>query len=176
MQSDPLGNFVRRTTLDTLAAMLGLANTEPLRRIILAIGVLMRPILGQGTVSIEKDLVLPLPADDRYRNLVAGLWLYLVTAFLRRTTVEMQVVIERGSERPRLVLGFNGTSPITLLEGLAPETTIGRNIMLIDPEWIDAQAELDNDYGVAKLSAYLGQPAITLELAINTFREVFLGE
>lgn len=176
MQTDPLGNFVRRTTLDTLAAMLGLANAEPLRRIVLAIGVLMRPILGQRTVTIEKDLVLPLPADDRYRNLVAGLWLYLVTAFLRRTTVEMQVIIERRNERPRLVLGFNGASPTTLLEGLAPETTVGRNIVLVDPEWIDAHAELTNDYGVAKLAAYLAQPAITLELAINTFREVFLGE
>src|SRR5574343_1287898 len=95
VQTDPLGNFVRRNTLDTLADMIGSPNSEAVRRIILAIGLLMRPILGQGTVSVEKDIVLPLPAEERTRNLVAGLWLYLVTAFLRKTTVELQVMIER---------------------------------------------------------------------------------
>lgn len=176
IQLDPLGNFVRRTTLNGLATMLAMNGSEPLRRIILAIGLLMRPVLGQGAVNIEKDLVLPLPREERYRNLVAGLWLYLVSAFLRRTAVEMQVIIERTADSPRLVLGFNGASSATLLEALAPETTSGRNILLFDPEWIEEQAEIANDYGVAKLSAYLAQPAISLELAINTFREVFLGE
>lgn len=176
IQSDPLGNFVRRTSLDTLAAMLGWQSSAPLRRIILAIGLLMRPILGQGAVAIDKDIVLPLPADERYRNLVAGLWLYLVSAFLRKTTVELQLIIERRAASPHLVLGFNGASPSTLLAALSPETSASRVIALVDPEWIDDQSELTNDYGVAKLSAYLAQPAITLELAINTFREVFLGE
>jgi type VI secretion system protein ImpM len=176
IEADPLGNFVRRTTLDALADMLALASSEPIRRIILAIGILMRPVLGQGTPSIEKDLVLPLPTDERHRNLVAGLWLYLVSAFLRRTTVEMQVIIERTAEMPRLVLGFNGAASATLLEAMAPEATSGRSIALIDPEWIDEQSAISSDYGIAKLSAYLAQPAISLELAISTFREVFLGE
>lgn len=176
LQSDPLGNFVRRTTLDNLASMLELPGSQPVRRIILAIGLLMRPVLGQGSVSIDKDLVLPLPADERNRNLVAGLWLYLVSAFLRRSSVELQLVIERKANRPRLVLGFNGASPMTLLEALAPDASGGRSIVLGDPEWIDEQAALSNDYGVAKLSTYLDQPALSLELAITTFREVFLGE
>lgn len=176
IQSDPLGTFVRRTTLDELAAMLSLPNSDPLRRIMLAIGLLMRPLLGQGSISIDKDLVLPLPADDRHRNLVAGLWLYLVSAFLRRTTVELQVIIERTAEVPRLILGFNGASPSTLLEALAPATTAARTVVLFDPDWIDAQSDLSTDYGLAKLAAYLAQPAISLELAITTFREVFLGE
>lgn len=176
IQADPLGNFVRRTTLDSLAELLGVPGAEQVRRIILAIGLLMRPVLGQGSVAIDKDIVLPLPADERYRNLVAGLWLYLVSAFLRKTTVELQVIIERRPVSPNLVLGFNGASASTLLAALAPENAVDKIISLIDPEWIDEQSNLNNDYGVAKLSAYLAQPAITLELAINTFREVFLGE
>lgn len=176
LQSDPLGNFVRRTTLDSLATMLELPGSQSVRRIILAIGLLMRPVLGQGSVSIDKELVLPLPADERNRNLVAGLWLYLVSAFLRRSSIELQLVIERKPSGPRLVLGFNGASPMTLLEALAPDASAGRCIVLGDPEWIDDQAALNNDYGVAKLSTYLDQPALSLELAITTFREVFLGE
>lgn len=176
VQADPLGNFVRRTSLDALAAMIGSPSAERVRRIILAIGLLMRPILGQGTVAIDKDLVLPLPTDERYRNLVAGLWLYLVTAFLRKTTVELQLIIERRAESPHLVIGFNGAAASTLLAALSPETSTDKVISLLDPEWIEEQPDLSNDFGVAKLSAYLDQPAITLELAINTFREVFLGE
>lgn len=176
IQTDPLGNFVRRTSLESLAAILGWQSAEQLRRIILAIGLLMRPVLGQGSVAIDKDLVLPLPSDERYRNLVAGLWLYLVSAFLRKTTVELQLIIERRAESPHLILGFNGASPGTLLAAISPETSADKIIALVDPEWIDDQAALSNDYGVAKLSTYLAQPAITLELAITTFREVFLGE
>lgn len=176
VQADPLGNFVRRTSLDALAAMIGSPSAERVRRIILAIGLLMRPILGQGTVAIDKDLLLPLPADERYRNLVAGLWLYLVTAFLRKTSVELQIIIERRSETPHLVIGFNGAAASTLLAALSPDTCADKIISLLDPEWIEEQPDLTNDFGVAKLSAYLDQPAITLELAINTFREVFLGE
>lgn len=176
VQADPLGNFVRRNTLDSLAGMSGLPNSESVRRIILAIGLLMRPVLGQGTVSVEKDVVLPLPDEERNRNLVAGLWLYLVTAFLRKTSVELQVIIERRASNSHLVLGFNGSSPSTLLAALSPETAAEGIISLVDPEWIDDQPDIINDYGVAKLSSYLAQPNISLEHAINTFREVFLGE
>lgn len=176
IQADPLGNFVRRTTLDSLAGMLGMAGSDRVRRIILGIGLLMRPVLGQGTVSIDKDIVLPLPADERLRNLVAGLWLYLVSAFLRKTSVELQVIVERRTEQPKLVLGFNGSSPYTLLTAISPETTAEKIVPLLDPEWIEDHPDLSGDYGVAKLSSYLAQPATTLELAINTFREVFLGE
>ena len=176
LQADPLGNFVRRNTLHSLAGMLGMQSVETVRRIILAIGLLMRPILGQGNVSIEKDIILPLPAEERNRDLVAGLWLYLISAFLRRTSVELQIIIERRADSPRLVLGFNGSSFTTLLAALSPGTATERVISLLDPEWIDDQSDIINDYGVAKLSSYLAQPNNTLEQAINTFREIFLGE
>lgn len=176
LQSDPLGNFVRRNSLETLAALIGAAGVDSVRRIILAIGLLMRPALGQGDIAIDKEIVLPLPPDERNRNLVAGLWLYLLTAFLRRTMVELQVVIERRTDQPRLVIGFNGSSPGTLVAALSPDMSTERIIALLDPEWIEDQPEVASDYGVAKLSSYLAQPHISLELAITTFREVFLGE
>ena len=176
LESDPLGNFVRRNSLDSLATLVGARNTEAVRRIILAIGLLMRPALGQGHVAIDKEIVLPLPADERNRNLVAGFWLYLLTAFLRRTLVELQVIVERRADQPRLIIGFNGSSPDTLVAVLSPESAMERIISLLDPEWVEDQSAITDDYGVAKLSSYLAQPHISLEQAINTFREVFLGE
>ncbi|MBL8426537.1 MAG: type VI secretion system-associated protein TagF [Dechloromonas sp.] len=176
LRSDPLGHFVRRNTPESLAGMVGAPGTDAVRRIILAIGLLMRPALGQGSISIDKEIVLPLPGDDRNRNLVAGLWLYLLTAFLRRTLVELQVLIERRADKPRLIIGFNGSSPDTLVAALSPDAAAERIIPLIDPEWIEEQGDVVNDYGVAKLSSYLAQSHISLEQAISTFREVFLGE
>ena len=176
LHSDPLGNFVRRNNLESLASMVSAPGIDAVRRIILAIGLLMRPALGQGSISIDKEIVLPLPSDDRNRNLVAGLWLYLLTAFLRRTLVELQVLIERRADKPRLIIGFNGSSPDTLVAALSPDAAAERIIPLIDPEWIEEQGDVVNDYGVAKLSSYLAQSHISLEQAISTFREVFLGE
>jgi type VI secretion system protein ImpM len=177
LQADPLGNFVRRTSVEALGNILAPPqSSDRVRRIILALGVLMRPALGQGAVSINKEIAFPLPSDERYRNLVAGLWLYLVSAFLRKTSVELQLVISRQSEASRLVLGFNGASPGTLLSLVFPEANAENTIFLDNPEWIDDHPDLSNDYGLAKLSAYLAQPATMLESAINTFREVFLGE
>lgn len=176
LESDPLGNFVRRSSIDSLASQLGVQSNEAIRRIILAIGLLMRPALGQGTIAIDKEIVLPLPTDERNRNLVAAFWLYLLTAFLRQTLVELQVIMERRAEQPRLIIGFNGSSPNTLVAALSPESVADRLISLIDPEWVEEQPALLDDYGVAKLSSYLAQPHISLEQAITTFREVFLGE
>ena len=176
MQSDPLGNFVRRSSLESLATLIGVPDVDSVRRIILAIGLLMRPALGQGNLAIDKEIVFPLPSDERNRNLVAGLWLYMLTAFLRRTMVELQFIIERRPGNPRLIIGFNGSSPAPLVAALSPDTSVERIIPLLDPEWIEEQAEVVNDYGVAKLSAYLAQPHVSLEQAISTFREVFLGE
>lgn len=176
MGSDPLGNFVRRSSLDSLASLIGAHSTDAVRRIILAIGLLMRPALGQGHIAIDKEIVLPLPADERNRNLVAAFWLYLLTAFLRRTLVELQLIVERRDQQPRLIIGFNGSSPATLVATLSLDSAADRLIPLIDPEWVEDQSALIDDYGVAKLSSYLAQPHISLEQAISTFREVFLGE
>ena len=43
-------------------------------------------------------------------------------------------------------------------------------------EWIDTQPALTHEPGVARLASYLAQPGIGLELVVNSFREVFLGE
>ncbi|MBT0960207.1 type VI secretion system-associated protein TagF [Denitromonas iodatirespirans] len=175
--SDPLGNYVRRTTLAAFAERISPPlSADAVRRIILAIGLLMRPLLGNGASPIDKALVLPLPDDERDRNIAASLWLYLITAFLRQSGAELQVLIARDANGARLVVGFNGASARTLLAVMSPDTAPEHLIVLDDPEWIEQHDALSGDYGVAKLSSYLHQPTLTLEAAVSTFREVFLGE
>lgn len=173
--SDPLGHFVRRTSTLSLSQMLGVSS-DTVRRIVLAVGILLRPVLGRGQMSIEKALVFPLPPDERNRNLTAALWLYLVSAFLRNTGAELELIITRHAYKPRLILGLNGTTPLTLVSAILPETTAEHTIILEDPDWVETQSALTDDYGVAKLSTYLNQPNTPLEQVVVTFREVFLGE
>lgn len=176
IQADPLGAFVRQSRLATLADMLG-SRPEAVARVILAIGLLMRPVLGQPSLGIDKDLILPLPGEPRQARLVAGLWVYLVTAFLGRSGLELQLLIPRGGAQACLFIGFRGAAADTLGNALAPSPAAGAQaVRLVDPQWIDAQPALTHDHGVARLASYLAQPDIGLELVVTSFREVFLGE
>lgn len=173
IRSDPLGLFVRQTRLAALAELLG-TRPAAVARVILAIGLLLRPVLGQPSASIDKDLILPLPGEPSAARQVAGLWLYLVTAFLRHSELELQVLIPcRGG---RLHLGFRGATADTLGEALVPTLAGGQAVRLVDPEWIDTQPALTHDPGIARLASYLARPEIGLEPVVNSFREVFLGE
>ncbi len=174
MQGDPLGAFVRGSTLATLADLLGV-RPEAVARVILAIGLLMRPVLGQPSSGIDKDLILPLPAEPAAARQVAGLWLYLVSAFLRGTALELQLLIPCGAVPARLFIGFRGAAADTLANALVPPAAT-QAVSLVDPEWIDAQPALIREHGVARLASYLAQSGIGLELVVNSFREVFLGE
>lgn len=174
MQGDPLGAFVRGSTLVTLADLLGV-RPEAVARVILAIGLLMRPVLGQPSSGIDKDLILPLPAEPAAAHQVAGLWLYLVSAFLRGTALELQLLIPCGAVPAHLFIGFRGAAADTLANALVPPAAT-QAVSLVDPEWIDAQPALIREHGVARLASYLAQPGIGLELVVNSFREVFLGE
>ena len=177
LKADPLGQFVRHTTLEATAQLLGpAASAEQLRRSILATGILLRPALGNPALPIGKDLVFPLPPEGRQRHLVAGLWLYLVSAFLRNTQIELQILLHESEHGGRMLFGFNGAAPQTLIAALAPDASRDSLIDLCNPEWIDTHAAISADYGVAKLASYLARPGLSLEAIIKTFREVFFGE
>lgn len=177
LRDDPLGRFVRNCTLAELGSALTLADLHPdVRRIMLAIGLLLHPVRAAGLPPSDKVLSLPLPAEPARRPTIAALWLYMVSAFLRRSSSELQLLLGVQQGRPRLLLGFNGASPRTLLAALLPSSADEHIIRLDDPEWVEEHPDLRNHYGIAKLASYLSQPAITLESALNTYREVFLGE
>lgn len=177
LETDPLGHFVRDHSLATLAAAIGPDfGAAPLRRVILAIGLLLRPMLGNPGLSIDKEISLPLPTEDRAAYFTAGWWLYLISAFLRKGARELQLLVYRSPQGMRLCVGFNGASSRPLAHVLASETYTDTLIDLTDPQWIEEQPDLTRDYGIAKLASYLDQPTLSVEAATSTFREVFLGE
>jgi len=66
-----------------------------------------------------------------------------------------------------------GASAKTLHSVMDPQAYAAHNIDIDDPEWIDDHAQ--NEHGISKLVSYLEQPQLSLRIAIDTFREAFVG-
>lgn len=147
-------------------------HTISLRRILIALGILLQPVLSSGAGRLGKGLTLPLPQDRMYRNLVATFWLDLVSGFLGRADFELLTLIKDGPS-PTLTIGFNGALGRTLQAMFDRSVDEQENILLDDPDWADDHA--DDDYALKKLSSYTGQEGLSLRTARDTFRETFLG-
>ncbi len=167
-------DFVEHQTLSGLEQML-LANGHPvrLRGAMLALGSLLRPVMTSGSTQLERGLTLPLPTDPLYRSLVASFWLELIAPFVSKADFELVIFIGTIAQRERLVIGFSGASAATLHSVLDPQAYATHNIDIDDPEWIDEHVQ--NDSGISKLVSYLEQPNLSLKIAIDTFREAFVG-
>lgn len=175
-QGDPLGVFLRTHTLGRLETLLANdTGAADVRRIFLALGLLLNPLLGSARITIEKGLSLPLPSDPMYRDLTAALWMSLIAGFLARSQTEVQLLIGARAHQHRMVIGFNGATPQPLVSLLSPRAGSETNIELDDPEWVETHPDMQHNYGVAKLSSYLARPDTALASAIKSFNEVFLG-
>jgi type VI secretion system protein ImpM len=167
-------DFLEMQTLGSLQALLSQAGYAlDVRQTLLAIGFLLQPVLAQGSASVEKGVVLPLPQDPLYRHFVATLWMDLMAPFLARGDFELAVFITTQEDKPALVVGFNGASPRTLQSVMDAQTSAAENIALHEAQWVEGY--VGEDYGVKKLSSYLQQPELSLRQALATFRETFIG-
>ena len=162
-------DFVDRHTLAGLEALLGRA---PVRRIILALGLLLQPLRRSGTAQLDKSLLLPLPAAPRARCLVASFWLDLVAPFLERFDVELALFIADIHDQCVLVIGFGGAAPATLQAIIDPEYGADQQIGFDDTGWVDGLVA--GDASVQKLSAYLDQGQLSLRSARELFHETFV--
>lgn len=145
-----------------------------LRRLMLALGILLRPLSTTPGAVIARGLDLPLPADASMRNTVATLWMHLIGGFLRRSSLELQLLLAPTGGQMRMIVGFQGASAQSLASVFDARISDQHNIRIDDPAWVEAHTAAD--YGIAKLASYLSQPGLPLERAVATFREVFLGE
>jgi type VI secretion system protein ImpM len=157
--------------LDAMLAQSGFAGS--VRQILLALGVLLQPVMASGSSRLEKNLVLPLPADPMYRNLVAAFWMHLITPFLARADFELALFVTRLSGRPSLVLGFSGASAQTLQAIIDLHAAREHNIVFDDLSWVEEQ--VDTDYAVKKVSTYLAQPSLSLKSAHDSLCAAFIG-
>ena len=167
-------DFLTMQTVGALDAMLAQSGfVGSVRQVLLALGMLMQPVMASGSSRLEKSLVLPLPGDPLYRNLVAAFWMHLITPFLARADFELALFITRLEQRPVLVLGFTGASAATLRAIMDPQAGTERHISFDQLDWVEQQ--VDADYAIKKLSTYLAQPTLSLTAARDSLCAAFIG-
>lgn len=157
--------------LDALLAQSGFTGT--VRQVLLALGFLLQPVMASSSSRLEKSLLLPLPTDPMYRNLVAAFWMHLITPFLARADFELALFITRIADKPVLILGFSGASSQTLRAIMDPQAGAERHIAFDQLDWVEEQ--VDDDYAVKKLSTYLNQSNLSLKSALDSLRAAFIG-
>lgn len=167
-------DFLDLQTVGALGAMLTQSGfTGTVRQVLLALGMLLQPVMASSSSRLEKNLVLPLPADPMYRNLVAAFWMHLITPFLARADFELALFITRLRGQSALVLGFSGASAQTLHAIIDPHAAEAHNIVFDDLSWVEEQ--IDTDYAVKKVSTYLAQPGLSLKAAHDSLCAAFIG-
>ncbi|OON62802.1 type VI secretion-associated protein [Massilia sp. KIM] len=167
-------DFLEMQTVGGLQAMLAQAGFEgSVRQVLLALGMLLQPVLASSSSRLEKSLLLPLPRDPMYRNLVAAYWMHLITPFLARADFELALFLTRIADRPALVLGFSGASAHTLQAIIDPHAGLERHISFDQLDWVEDQ--VDDDYAVKKLSTYLAQSDLSLKSALDSLGTAFIG-
>lgn len=167
-------DFLDMQTVGALDGLLAQAGYEgSVRQILLALGLLLQPVLASSSSRLEKSLLLPLPADPMYRNLVAAFWMHLITPFLVRADFELAMFITRIDQKPVFVLGFSGASAQTLQAIMDPQAGQDRHIAFDQLDWVEEQ--VDDDYAIKKLSTYLAQANLSLKSALDSLCTAFIG-
>ena len=167
-------DFLDMQTVGALDSMLAQAGYEgSVRQILLALGLLLQPVLASSSSRLEKSLLLPLPTDPMYRNLVAAFWMHLITPFLARADFELALFITRIEQKPVFVLGFSGASAQTLQAIMDPQAGQERHIGFDQLDWVEEQ--VDGDYAIKKLSTYLAQANLSLKSALDSLCTAFIG-
>lgn len=172
--ADGFDSFMELQNLERIEHMLrSNGHAGRLHDVIIAIGLLLEPVMASGSSHLDKGLILPLPDDPLYRNLVAQFWMSLVAPFLSRADFELALFLGKVGGKQRLVIGFSGASAHTLATTLTPNGIATGHIVLEEAPWV--RNHIGNSHGLTKLSSYLDQPQLSLRVALDTFREVFIG-
>ncbi|MET0320171.1 MAG: type VI secretion system-associated protein TagF [Duganella sp.] len=167
-------DFLDLQTVGALEAMLAQSGFHgSVRQVLLALGLLLQPVMASSSSRLEKSLVLPLPHDPMYRNMVAAFWMHLITPFLLRADFELSLFSTRIDDKPVMVLGFSGASAMTLHAVYDAQAGRERHIGFEELDWVEEQ--VDSDYGIKKVSTYLAQATLSLKSACDSVRAAFIG-
>ncbi|MES2300175.1 MAG: type VI secretion system-associated protein TagF [Pseudomonadota bacterium] len=168
-------DFLELQTVGALEVMLVQAGFgATLRQLLLALCMLLQPVMRSGSSRLDKSLVLPLPHDRLYANLVGAFWMHLIAPFVMRADFELALFVTRIAQRPVLVLGFCGAAPATLLAIMDRRAGQEHHIGFDELSWVEAQ--LDGNPALRKVSSYLAQPGLSLKSARDSLRAAFIGD
>ncbi len=171
---DGFDAFLDLQTIERVTSMLRKDEHDIIfHDLVIALGLLLHPLMNSGASHAARGLLLPLPDDPLYMNLVAAYWLNLAFPFLARGDFEIAIFIGSIMGKSRLAIGLRGANSEELAGLMSTPLALEEQFLVMDDSsWINAHL---HDSGRAKLSSYLQQPGLSLRTARDTFYEVFLG-
>lgn len=164
-------HFLRNTTVKMLAESLSPeASYISVRQMVLAIGYLLHPVLGNAVMPPQKGLAVPLPRDVVLATYVKTLWMDLVSIFLKKSEFELSV-FACAHHGEKLIITFNGATPAVFHTLFHHQTAQEHLIDVSHSAWVEDYAL--QDAATIKLSSYLSHPDLRLSQLVETFQQCF---